>query len=107
MAGLDLVGLAPGLAGAKVEEPAVPRAADDLAGALVVDLAGLVGGDQRGHDAVAHLAALVGTAVEEPDEVAVEIEDDDLPPLDGDELAGARRNFIDLCDDVTGHAQTP
>jgi len=83
-------------AGLRVKVPAMPRAAQP---ALTI------GADFD--RAFAKRTALVRAAVEEPDEVAVEIEDDDLPPLDGDELAGARRNFIDLCDDVTGHAQTP
>src|SRR5918997_291954 len=83
----------PGLAGADVELPGVPRAADHLAAPLVAVHAGLGRGDVARDDPVAEAAALVRAAVGEREELAAEVEDDD-PPLPGlHELAPARRDL--------------
>src|ERR1051325_7562039 len=67
---LDLVRIAPGLAGADVELPGMPRAADDLAAADVVVMAGLVGQHQAGEIALAQAAAAMRTAVRQREELA-------------------------------------
>ena len=84
-------GIAVGLAGADVELPAVPGAADDFAEPGVFDGAGigrLRKSDQR---PLAQRRALVRAAVQQAEELALDVEDRDRPFIDGEKLARARR----------------
>src|SRR5919106_6924620 len=71
-------GVAPGLAGAEIELPAVPGAADDLAAAVIAVAAGLVGFDQADQLAAAKAAALMRAAIEQREVLALDVEDDDV-----------------------------
>src|SRR3954447_15458606 len=71
---LDLVGIAPGLAGADVELPGVPGAADDLPAAGGIVLAGPLGQDEPGEIAFAEAAAAMRAAVAQREKFAVEVE---------------------------------
>src|SRR5580704_16248121 len=98
--------IAPGFAGAHVELPAVPRAADDLALPRVAVLAGLAGLDQAGQAAFAQAAALMRAAVGKREELALDVEHRDLAALDVDELAGAGWKLAQCSDHVLGHGVT-
>ena len=50
--------------------------------------------------------ALVRAAIEEREELAVDMKDDDLAPPDGDDLVAARRDIGGLGDDVARHSHT-
>ena len=76
-AGTDRFWIGDGLAGADVEFPAVPGAAQDFAAAGVFVGAGLGGFDQAGGQAEAQTAALVRAAIEQAEILAVEVEDAD------------------------------
>src|SRR5215470_386029 len=84
--------VAPGLAGANVEFPAVPRAADDLARAGIAISAGSVRFHEAGLTALMEAAAPVRAAIVERKELAAEIEDNDRASVDLHELAPPRRN---------------
>ena len=96
----DFGGVEPGLAGADVEFPAVPGAADDLALAAVFVLAGGAGGDEAGELADAERAALVGAAVAEGEVFAAEVEDADGAPGDLDDFAPAGGDFARFGDEL-------
>src|SRR4029450_13389832 len=72
--GADAGGIAPGLAGADVEFPAVPGAADDLARTGVAIVAGSVRFHEPGLLALKQAAAAVRAAVVEGEELAAQIE---------------------------------
>src|SRR5206468_12951524 len=82
-----------GLAGADVELPAVPRAAQDLALARVDVFPRLGRLQQPGQHAVAQAAALMRAAVEQAEILAADVEDRDRPTLHRDQLARARRDL--------------
>src|ERR1700719_3331475 len=98
--------IAPGFAGAYVELPTVPWAADDLALPRIAVLAGLFGLDQSGQAPFAQAAALMRAAVGEREELALDVEHCDLAALDVDELAGAGRKLAQRSDHVFGHGVT-
>src|SRR5262249_11526379 len=106
-AGADALGLAPGLAGADVEFPAMPGAAQELAAPRIAVVAGHRRFDQRGDRALAEAAALMRAAVEQPVEFTLEVEDDDRAALHGDQLAGARRDLAEDGDDMARHQASP
>src|SRR5262249_15757675 len=103
---MHAVRVAPGLAGADVELPAVPRTAQHFALARqpVFPRRGrLQPAEQR---ATAQRRALVRAAIEQCEELAVDVEDADLAPLYRDDLTGAGRDFVHRCDNVAAHAQS-
>src|SRR3954467_8525542 len=100
---IDLGRIAKTLAGANVEFPAMPGAANNLAGAGVVVLTRFVRFNQSGHQPLAHRAALVRASVEQPVEVTIKVEHRDLAPAHGDELPLPRWNFRNRGDDMLAH----
>src|SRR6478609_4093277 len=100
---LDALRVEPGLPGAHVEFPAVPGAAQQLAdpGALVD--AGLRRGQPRHARRLVERRAFVRTAVEQREELAVDMEHDDVAAIHANHLVAAGRDFIGAGDDVTGH----
>src|SRR5262245_22670735 len=103
-AGADAGGIAPRLAGADVEFPAVPGATDDLARTGVAIVAGSVRLHEPGLPTLKQAAAAVRASVVESEELAAQIEHDDRTPIDLRELARAGRNVADRGDHVLGHA---
>src|SRR5262245_2736457 len=102
-AGADAGGIAPRLAGADVEFPAVPGAADNLARAGIAIVAGPVRYHEPGLLALKQAAAAVRAAVVEGEELAAQIEHDDRAAIDLRELARAGRNVADRGDHVLFH----
>lgn len=96
-----------GLAGLDVELPLVPGAFEDLAFARVAHAGEPVRKDKGAQPAAAERAGLVGADVAEGVVVAVEVENADLPPVDGHDFAAAGRDFVDGGDDVRGHQSRP
>src|SRR6201992_3687256 len=96
-------GIAVGLAGADVEFPAVPGAADDLAELGIFDLAGIGGLREPDQWALAQRRALMRAAVQQAKELALDVEDRDLPVIDGEEFSRPRRQLIHRGDNVTRH----
>jgi hypothetical protein len=96
-----------GLAGADVELPAMPGAADDLTQLGVLDVAGIARLRQPDQRALAQRCALMRAAIEQAEIFALDVEDRDRPVVDGDEFARPRRQFTDGGDDVFGHQETP
>src|SRR5439155_22278629 len=78
--------VAPGLAGADVELPVVPRTADDLAAPDVVVLARFVRQHEPGQMALAQAAAAVRASVAEREELAAQIEHHDETAIGGHEF---------------------
>src|SRR5215475_5409059 len=87
--------IAPRLAGADVELPAVPGAFHHLARPRIAVLARHFRLDQPGLDAVAKAAATMRTAIVERKEIAGQIEHHDGAAVHLDELAGARWDLVD------------
>ena len=85
-------GVAIGLAGADVELPAVPGAAQDLAQSGI-DHSGLGGLRKPDQWSFAQGGALVRAAVHQAEEFALDVEDRDRPLIDGEEFTRARRQF--------------
>src|SRR3989442_111608 len=85
-------------AGLDVVLPAVPRAAEDLALAPVLELVDLRRQGRPGHLAEADAGALVDADVLERVVGAVEVEDPDLAALDLEDLAPAGRDVLDARD---------
>src|SRR5262249_7193681 len=95
--------IAPGLAGADVELPAVPGAAQKLVGPRQAVVSGPVGLHQRDDAALTERAALVRAAVGEREIFAAEIEDAELAAGRGHDLAAAGRDLARPRDDLTLH----
>src|SRR5438105_3863966 len=87
--------VAPRLAGADVELPAVPGAFHHLAGPRITVLTRHLRLDQPGLDAEGETAAAVRAAVIECEEIAGEIEHHDGAAVHVNELARARRDLLD------------
>src|SRR5690606_29967035 len=111
-AGLDLdlkgtdfggLGIAPRLAGADVEFPAVPRAAHELTLALDAVLAGTIGQHDAGDHPGAQRPSLMRTAVGDGKILAVDIEDADLAALHFHDLVLAGLQLPGIRDDMTTH----
>src|SRR5262249_7874385 len=113
---LEVVGIAPGLAGADVEFPAMPGAAHEFALAGDAVGAGTARSHEADHPALAHRPAAaplalarrpagVRAAVGKREECAVDVEHADLTALDGDELLFARLDLARGGDDVTAHCK--
>ena len=66
-------------------------------------LAGIGGLREPDQRAFAQGRALMRTAVQKPEELALDVEDRDRPAVDGQKFSRARRQFIHRGDDVTGH----
>src|SRR5262245_58441320 len=95
--------IAPRLAGADVELPAVPGTFHHLTRPRIAILARHLRLDQPGLDAIAKTAAAVRATIVERKEIAGEIEHHDGAAVHVDELAGARRDLIDARNHVAGH----
>src|SRR5262249_8943552 len=95
--------LAPGLAGADIELPAVPGATYHLDLTEHAELARLVTDRKAGDEAIAQASALVRTPVKQAVEFTAEIEDADRPSADREHFVGARRDLGDGSNDVSSH----
>jgi hypothetical protein len=95
------------LAGADVELPAVPGAAQDFARPRVFDLAGIFGLRKTNQWPLAEIGALMRTAVQQAEKFALDVEDRDRSAVELDEFARARRQLIDRGNDVSSHQATP
>src|SRR5690606_4227618 len=104
-AGFHRLGVAIGLAGADLELPAVPGAAQELAAARHLILAGAVGLHEARDPSLAQLRAHVRAAVGEREVLAAHVEETDLAPQGGDDLAGAGRNLVRPGEHAPGHAR--
>ena len=100
-AGAKAFGVAVRLAGADVEFPAVPGAAEDFAEPGVFDLAGIGGLREPDQRPFAQGRALMRAAVQQAEELAVDVEHRDRALVDGEEFARARRQLVHRGDDVT------
>src|SRR5262249_418011 len=87
------------------ELPAVPRAADELAPAHQLVLAGLAGLHQPDDPALAQLGTHVRAAVGERVVLPADVEDADLAAHGGDDLAGARLDLPRLRPNASAHAR--
>src|SRR5712671_716672 len=96
-------GVAVGLAGADIEFPAVPGAADDFAWPGIFDLTGIGRLREPDQRPFAQRSTLMRAAVQQAEEFALDIEHRDRALIDGKEFARARRQLVDRSDDVTGH----
>src|SRR6266849_470531 len=100
---LDAARVAPGLAGADVVFPGVPRTADHLAFARIAIFAGLGRRYEAGEPAFRQRAALVRATIRHGKELALQIEDHELASADLDELASPRRDIARRRDHVFRH----
>jgi hypothetical protein len=91
------------LAGAHVEFPAVPGAADDLAGPGIAVIARPIGFHQPSLFAVKEAAAPMRAAIVEREKLAAQIEHHDRPPVHLRKLARAGRNVGDRGNHMLGH----
>lgn len=85
----------------------MPGTFEDFALAGVGHAGEAVGEDEGADAAAAERAGPVGADVAEGIVVAVEVEDADLPPVDGYDFAAAGRDFIGGCDDMRWHQLRP
>src|SRR6185437_8480635 len=97
------VEVAPGLAGADVELPAVPRAAQHLALPYQAELAGTIRLGETDEHATAQRRALVRAAIYQREMLAADVEHADLAALHRDDLAVPRRDLAHAGDDMPGH----
>src|SRR5690242_17575727 len=97
----------PGLARLDVELPTVPRTPQHFAVAFQPIFAGPVSGEAAQHEADAQWRAFVRATVDQRVELTVDVEDADRPTGNIDDLAFARRDLADGCDDVPGQRLTP
>ena len=91
------------MAGADIEFPAVPGAADDFAEPGIFDVAGIGRLREPDQRAFAQRRALMRAAVQQAEELALDVEDRDRALIDGEELARARRQLVHRGDDMSGH----
>src|SRR5690349_17380561 len=96
-----------GLPGADVELPAVPWTANDLAKPGVFDLTGIAGAREPDQRAFAKCGALMRAAIEQAEELALDVEDRDRPVIDGDEFTRPRRQLIHRGNHMTRHQEIP
>src|SRR5262245_58743857 len=86
----------------------MPWAAQHLALPLVGDLgAGHGGPHEAGQPSLAERPALVRAAVAQREQLALDVEDADLPASHFDDLARADRDLLDRSDDVGRQAPNP
>src|SRR5579859_2908265 len=100
-------GIEPRLAGAQVVFPAVPGAPHDFARSTVDELADARGAQEAERITGAQRSALVGTPIQQREEVAADVEHADGPAGDVDDLALAGWDLIDGADHPLGHALAP
>jgi glc operon protein GlcG len=103
LAHIGVVGIAIGLPGAHVELPPVPRAFEQFALPREPILARLIGEREPDKLAAAERGALMRTFVGKGEKLALDVEDADLAPLDGDKLARAGGDLTHARNDVPGH----
>src|SRR5215475_155566 len=101
---LEALRIEPGLAVAHVELPAVPGATQQFADAIAVVDAGLRRCQPRDAGGLVQRRALVRAAIEQREELAVDMKHDDVASLDADHLVAAEWNLRGARDDVTSHA---
>ena len=82
-------------------------AADDFAQLGVFDLAGIGGLRESDQRALAQGRALMRAAVQQAEELALDIEDRDRPLVDGQEFSRPRRQLIHRGNDVSSHQDIP
>ena len=97
------VRIEPGLTGAHVELPAVPGASQELADAVADIDAGLGRGQARDTGGFRQRCALMRAAIEQREELAIDMEDHDVAALHADNLVAAGRDIGCTRDNVTGH----
>src|SRR6266403_1774909 len=100
---LEAIRIEPGLPGAHVELPAMPGAAQQFADAGTLVDAGLRRGQPRHARRLVERRAGVRAAVEQREELAIDVEHDDVAPLHINHLVAAGRNLCGAGDNVTGH----
>ena len=81
----------------------MPGASDDLAEFGVFDLAGIGGLREPDQRALAQSRALMRAAVQQAEELALDVEDRDRPPVDGEEFSGARRKLFHRGNHMSRH----
>src|SRR5262245_26992982 len=100
---LEILRVAPGLAGADDELPAVPGAAQELALARDAVLARTARLREPDDAPFAHRPAGMRTSVRQREEFAADVENADLAAFDSDELLFARLQLISRGDDMAAH----
>jgi hypothetical protein len=70
----------------------------------VFDLAGIGGLREPDQRAFAQRGTLMRAAVQQAEELALDVEHRNRALIDGEKFSGARRQFVHRGDDVTGHA---
>ena len=73
----------------------------------VFDLAGIGGLREPDQRALAQGRALVRAAVQEAEELALDVEDRDRPLIDGEEFSRPRRQLVHRGNDVSNHQDIP
>src|SRR5260370_39837984 len=100
---LDALRIEPGLAGAHIEFPAVPGAAQEFADPRALIDSGLRRGQSRDAGGLVERRAFVRATIEQREELAVDMEHDNVAAVDIDHLVAAARDLRGAGDDVTGH----
>src|SRR6201986_879715 len=100
---LEALGVEPGLAIAHVELPAVPGTAQQFADARALIDPGLRRGQPRDASRLVERRAFMRATIEQREELAIDMEDDDVAAVDADHLVAAGRNLVCARHDVTGH----
>src|SRR5258708_24310724 len=100
---LDALWIEPGLAGAHVELPAMPGAAQEFADPRALIDSGLRRGQSRDAGGLVERRAFVRAAIKQREELAVDIEHDNVTAVDVDHLVAAGRGLRCAGHDVTGH----
>jgi hypothetical protein len=85
----------------------ITKATTPIALAGIAVLPRLRGLQQAGQLALAQIAGLVEATVEEAEVFARDLEDDDRPPRNGDELATPRRDIVQSRYDMFRHQASP
>src|ERR1700749_1234042 len=106
-ADLEALRIAPGLAGAHVELPAVPGATQEFADARALVDSGLRRGQTRDAGRLFEWRTLMRAAIEQREEIAVDMEYDDVAAVDVDDLVAAGWDVRGTRDDVTCHWHQP
>src|SRR5262245_16971657 len=97
------LGIAPGAACADVELPGMPGTADDLTGARILIVAGSRRCDSTREFAARQAATLMRALIGECEELALDIENNDVAPCHLHQLSRPRRDLGGSGDDVAGH----
>src|SRR5947209_18785021 len=101
--GAEALRVAIGLPGADVEFPAMPGTAQDLAWPRIFDDAGIGGLRQPDQRALAQRGALVRAAVQQAEELALDVEHRDRALVDGEEFSRPRWQLVHRGNNVSRH----